>query len=186
MQMQSWLSLISIIVSLIAVPTSALLTYHYAKKAFQFQIKRERLIRWTSALDRVISASRQLGSLIKTEAEQRTEKPVAGTIEDDERFKKCAPEIYVAVARWPVCSELQNGMDALKECGIMKRIENKPDTYDKFVSLYLQLKADHIKDQDKVRVSHIVLFNEGLLKNLEAISDSLAYEVSKSAACWLI
>ena len=180
MKLESWLSLIAIVVSLIAVPSSAILTYHYAKKQFQFQIKRERLIRLASALDNVISVSEQLGSLIRTEATQKIGFPNEGSVndEDNTRFNENLGQFCSTVAkRWPICSELQNQLAGLFECGIMKII-NDQTLYDRFVSLYWQLKDNDIKDADKVKGSFLILYPKELLKDLKNISKILTREIS--------
>ncbi len=181
MKLESWLALIALIVSVIAVPASAFLTYHYAKQQFKYQIAKERLGRLVSALGATTSAAEQLGSLIRTEASQKLGTPNAGVVstEEEDLFKRKAVEIYAAVAKWPICSELQNRLNGLIEFGIIDEIKHDTAYYDKFVSLYWQLRASHINDADKIRVSHVILYSQGLLNNLKSTLDKCINEMNE-------
>ncbi|MEW6187054.1 MAG: hypothetical protein AB1585_15070 [Thermodesulfobacteriota bacterium] len=179
MKIDSGLALIAIIVSVVAVPSSAILAYHYAKKQFKFQVTRERSIRLVSALGAAISVSEQLGSLIRMEATKKLGTPNSGVVstEAEELFKRNAGEIYAAVARWPICSELQKRLNGLIECGIIEEIKHDTVYYDKFISLYWQLRAHHINDADKIRISHVILYSQGLLGSLKGTLDKLANKI---------
>lgn len=179
MKPETWLALIAIIVSIIAVPASAIFSYHYARKQFEFQITRERTNRLLVALSAAISFSEQLGSLISTEATMKLGTPTAGAVSTEAQslFDRHSENIYAAVAKWPICTALQSRLDTLIECGIIAEIEHDSAYYDKFISLYWQLCAHHISDKIKIRVSHEILYSHKLLKSLKTTAEGLTKQV---------
>lgn len=181
MKLESWLALIAILISVVAVFLSARLTYAYAKRQFEYEIKREQMHRKVSALGAAISVGEQLGSLILTETSMKLGIPSAGAVskEEEDLFKRNSGEIYAAVAKWPIAPELEKRLDALIECGILEEFRDDRGSYDKLISLYWQLRAEHIADADKVRVSHVILpGSEGLLSTLKTMRERLTKEMA--------
>lgn len=180
MRIESWLSLTAIFVALVGIFISAMLAYHISKKTFRFQIKKERLNRLMLAVGILVTDSEQLGSLIKTEGEKMGVSFSNNKNEHSQMlFDKNAKKIYSRVSKWSICKDFREHLKNAINCGITEELKKNDGSYDKFISLYHQLRADHIDDTNKIKISHIILFSKGLYDDLKSIHKRLADEISR-------
>lgn len=164
---------LNLVVSVVSIFSSAWLAYYFAHKEFLSQLGVERNRALMSSLDQVLLISDQLGALVRTEGSAKVPAiPLSGEIppEAEEPFQSAAPAIYASVARWGITADLEASMKAANDKGLLVELKADPEVYDKYISLYWQLRAPFIDDSGKVRAAHIILFNKNLFTDLRAIS----------------
>ncbi|HDQ44475.1 MAG TPA: hypothetical protein ENN17_03100 [bacterium] len=170
----STVALLQLIISVVAIFTSAMLSYHYARKQFLYEIENESIRKLVLSIDRIVITAEQLGSLIRTEANKKIGVPISGPVSEElkKEFSFYAPEIYGTVADWGILSELLSSFEVAIMEGIFEQIRDDPQVYDKFVSLYWQLRSMNIAEKDKVAISHVILYDDSLKDDLQRLSES--------------
>lgn len=150
---------LQIVTSVLGIFISAYLAYFFTNKSFVKQEREKQVFSINYSLRNFIMISEQVGSIIKSTAEK-------SNISTQEEFQKNSKNIYSEVSDFEVIALLKQSMGKLYEIGFLEIIESYSQTKDKFVSLFWILRSNKLNDAEKIARSHIILFDEKLIDDL--------------------
>ncbi|MHB8579044.1 MAG: hypothetical protein ACYDA4_04180 [Ignavibacteriaceae bacterium] len=164
------ISIISLITSIIIVPLSAYLSYHYSIKAFLNQEGEKQIIIFNSSIKNLSMVTDQFGTVLSTTITKYFNIPYEqfNTPDMQKKFSEKENKIYQEVLDFNILPDMRLAFEKLINIGFLEMIENDPIAKDKFTSLYWSIKYSRFSDIEKMKKFHIIMYNEKLLDNLKS------------------